>query len=721
MRRIVLVTRDKTKSELMERALKLQTDKAIADCLSFTCMSSEISNANGNYNVLYDLRTNNYYNWDETTLLWKEHERITENSNISAKYLDAFVDIIEADQKELHVKISELKKNEDSQDSASSKDLVATLTKRISEQRAIIIKMENNTSRRNIWNSVLERISRDFGMMCNKITVEMPLNDGTMYNWYTGESRRRTKNDYYTFSINAKIDQTITSIIPTSESPQSHHDAWKFVCQFLCCWGNGRVEGRTLTDDFCIMTESQCKREFTDEQWRLMTEGERRSARIAKGEELVKFFISTLARASSGDFKPDCNQFFMIMTGEGKNGKSVMAKILQNIFGGMMETVLPQVFLESGAKVAGSSHTRHLIKLDKLRIGYLTELPKKAKLTIDEIRALTGGDSRTVADPFSKETRQIDPTAHPLIFTNDVPIIPNEPSITRRWLTFLANAEYITEGGEQRNMSPIITYNADPMIIQKATRQEFTDAFFTMLAIASREYATFGYNGKPFTCINPPSMALNIKTHSEQSFSFSDFVSEVCETGKIASSDKQKHTEVYLDFCEWFRLNNPGSTVPRAVTFHDTMRAQGYSHSTGGDRKYNNLRVIKEKIDSIRNDLITRKARYMAEQEEAQDRKDTELTKIQNRNQVITDETFQQKQSEFISKLTQEQISEFKQLLELQQSLIEERYKQSTPSINSLLAGPQAPKLGTKFPDAPRLVVHKTPMSVLRPVGTVSL
>jgi len=121
-------------------------------------------------------------------------------------------------------------------------------------------------------------------------------------------------------------------------------------------------------------------------------------------------------------------RYIYFFTGDGCNGKSLLFKLLKSIFQKSMDTIDTNVIIDQ--KIS-SQLTTQLEKLDKCRVGYVTELNDTMKLNEPLIKKITGGDAIDFRGLFKKNVT-IYPTCNLCALTNVMPQIKIEKAITDR-------------------------------------------------------------------------------------------------------------------------------------------------------------------------------------------------------------------------------------------------------------------------------------------------
>jgi len=141
-------------------------------------------------------------------------------------------------------------------------------------------------------------------------------------------------------------------------------------------------------------------------------------------EKMVKVVLDIFKSIFAGE--PLCNIFFF--TGTGCNGKSLLFKVLNQVFKKSMDIIDTNVIIDQ--KIT-SQITTQFEKLEKCRFGYVTELKEEMKLNETIIKKVSGGDPIDFRG-LQKTNKTIQPTCSLGVITNEMPQIKMEPAIMRR-------------------------------------------------------------------------------------------------------------------------------------------------------------------------------------------------------------------------------------------------------------------------------------------------
>lgn len=152
-------------------------------------------------------------------------------------------------------------------------------------------------------------------------------------------------------------------------------------------------------------------------------------------EDTMKVVLNIFKSILSGETL----RYIYFFTGSGSNGKSLLFSILNNIFNKSMDTIDTRVILESKS----SNLTTEFEKLDKCRIGYVTELKEKDVLNTTLIKKVSGGDTIDYRGLY-QSNKTIKPTCNLCVLTNKMPSVDVEKAIMNRIIVIPFNNTFET-------------------------------------------------------------------------------------------------------------------------------------------------------------------------------------------------------------------------------------------------------------------------------------
>jgi len=121
-------------------------------------------------------------------------------------------------------------------------------------------------------------------------------------------------------------------------------------------------------------------------------------------------------------------RYIFFHTGEGRNGKSILFLLLNEIFQKNLDIVNKSVILKSKTNTHLNTEME---KLDKARCAYITELEEEDELNIVNIKAISGKDPINLRTICKSDTTII-PTSTLHILTNELPKFKAEQAIMDR-------------------------------------------------------------------------------------------------------------------------------------------------------------------------------------------------------------------------------------------------------------------------------------------------
>ena len=145
-------------------------------------------------------------------------------------------------------------------------------------------------------------------------------------------------------------------------------------------------------------------------------------------------------------------RYLFVATGSGRNGKSLLFKLLKIMFKGGMDTISNDVILE---KKSNSNLNTEMEKLDKCRVGYVSELKETDKLNETNIKKISGGDPINLRT-LQKTDSTLIATCCLWILTNELPSFNVEPAIMDRLIIVPLNNKFPVDPTYEKKMIDMI-------------------------------------------------------------------------------------------------------------------------------------------------------------------------------------------------------------------------------------------------------------------------
>ena len=216
-------------------------------------------------------------------------------------------------------------------------------------------------------------------------------------------------------------------------------------------------------------------------------------------------------------------RYFFILHGDGRNGKSLFIKLIEHMFNNAVDILSDLVIVENKNK---SNLNTEIEKLDKCRLGIITELNENDTLNKKIIKKNTGGDKMNLRT-LQKTDWTLISTCSLMIATNNIPDENDKATLDRMVLIpFLQKYEVDN------------TYECKVL--------KHIDAFFSYIMKRGRMIET----EFEFSDIMKEHL-INYKNNTKNSLD--EFIEESCELNKNDDTLRTKQSDFidfYINHCE---------------------------------------------------------------------------------------------------------------------------------------------------------------------------
>jgi len=205
------------------------------------------------------------------------------------------------------------------------------------------------------------------------------------------------------------------------------------------------IRERTIDDKFTY----ECGADYID-----LTEEQEQQAKdyfmslFCNNEDTMKCVLNIIKSCFTGIPL----RYLFVATGSGRNGKSLLFKLLKIMFKNGMDIISKDVILE---KKSNSNLNTEMEKLDKCRIGYVSELKETDKLNETNIKEITGGDPINLRT-LQKTDSTLIATCCLWILTNELPSFNVEPAIMDRLIIVPFNNKFAIDPKYEKKMIDMI-------------------------------------------------------------------------------------------------------------------------------------------------------------------------------------------------------------------------------------------------------------------------
>jgi P4 family phage/plasmid primase-like protien len=199
---------------------------------------------------------------------------------------------------------------------------------------------------------------------------------------------------------------------------------------------NNQVRDRTPDDKFDYECDAFYLENMTPE-----TEGWKYAEKyfldlFCNNEKITQVFLNTIKSCLQGF---PIKNLFIAIGPNGNNGKSFLFNLLRTIFGKAFDVVSPDIIIKN--KSGSSGINTQFEKIEKCRLGYMTEPDKGDVLNSKDIKKITGKDGIDLRALWATN-RTIFATCSLWLLTNVLPNFTVEKGINNRLCLFPFNAEF---------------------------------------------------------------------------------------------------------------------------------------------------------------------------------------------------------------------------------------------------------------------------------------
>lgn len=231
------------------------------------------------------------------------------------------------------------------------------------------IKLQKTNDKNNICREILDKtLDTSFENLVNKEKFVLPIKSGKLLNMKTLEVTERTIDNYFNYECDANYIQM---------TMEEEEDIRKYFLDLFC------------------------------------------------GDEKVMQCVLDILKSC---FTGVTLRYIYFLTGTGRNGKSLLFNILTKIFKKAIDVLDTKIIITDKAT---SSLSTQFEKLDKCRIGYVTELTENDKINSAMLKKISGGDPIDYRGLY-KGNKTINPTCNLFGLTNKLPSCDLEQAILDR-------------------------------------------------------------------------------------------------------------------------------------------------------------------------------------------------------------------------------------------------------------------------------------------------
>lgn len=265
---------------------------------------------------------------------------------------------------------------------------------------------------------------------------------------------------------------------------------------------------------------------------------------IQPNKEEREFLLTYLSHA----LYENMMEWFTILTGAGRNGKSKLIELIKKTFGNYYGSVKSQMFTRQ--QPDASSPDPGLLNLQHKKIVIASEPEKRAKLNSGFIKFITGRDSTQLRECHKNEMRDFEPTFITLFVCNDIPETDEIDTAFSKRLRCINFPTEFCDNPVNENQKQI-----DTNINEKF--DEWRADFMLLLIECFRKYMVTK------KIVVTENILKWTNQYKEETDIYSNFLNECTEE----SNAHIRTSTLYEAFKTWFVTNNPKTHIPSNKEF----------------------------------------------------------------------------------------------------------------------------------------------------------
>lgn len=311
-------------------------------------------------------------------------------------------------------------------------------------------------------------------------------------------------------------------------------------------------------DDYCTKSTGLYYHEFEEDDPRILELNEIFKKTFVN-KKLFKFFRQTASDLIRGGNR---HKVFVIWSGNGNNGKSICADLLERAFGDYYYT--PPITILTQKAAQSSQATAELIPCKGARIVVVSETDNADVLNCGTMKKLTGGDPFYARGLF-KEPIKIIPQFKLVLHCNKLPNVSAEDTASWNRIRVLPYESYFGKENEvPKNLGEQYAQKRFPMDKSLKDRlNALSEAFLWWLI---RAYEEIG----DADLYEPSEVTGATDVYHKSNDFYMQFLDErIVETGH--KTDYVTLTVVYQLFKEWYKDSYPGRKIPNRTQVKDAM------------------------------------------------------------------------------------------------------------------------------------------------------
>jgi len=258
-----------------------------------------------------------------------------------------------------------------------------------------------------------------------------------------------------------------------------------------------------------------------------------------------------------------------VLTGQGRNGKSMMVETLCHVLGDMAGPIRSEMLLDQSRNLNSAGPTPDIMSLRGLRFAFASETDEGCRVSPSRVKWMTGNDSLTGRNPHDKYEVSFKPTHTLFLLTNHKPHAPAEDfAFWQRMLLIPFNISYVDYEPERENERA-----ADPDLAEKLKKE--ASGILAWLVKGCLLWQKHGLSP-------PPRVKQATAEYQKDEDNIAAFIDTCCVLKEDAGVGA---TPLYESFEQWWKKYVSNFPM-KQKKFGSLMRKRFHSEKVGGVYRY---------------------------------------------------------------------------------------------------------------------------------------
>ena len=293
-------------------------------------------------------------------------------------------------------------------------------------------------------------------------------------------------------------------------------------------------------------------------------------------QQLVDCFQRICGYAMVGEI---IQSVFVVMTGKGRNGKSLIVETINKVMGPMAASIRSEMLLDQFRVPSSAGPSPDIMGLQGLRMAFGSETDDGCRISPSRVKWLTGKDTIRGRNPHDKFEQEFLPSHLLFLLTNHKPHAPAEDfAFWERMLLIPFELSFVDRDPEASDER-----RADPFLGDKLDKE-----LPGILAWMVKGCLIWQQQG-----IDPPTIVkAAVADYQREEDTLSDFIDECCILGEQYSVGA---TAAYAAFEKWWQTN-VSKNAPKQKRF-GTWFSKRFEKRKDGTMKYFGVALLAEDAD----------------------------------------------------------------------------------------------------------------------------